>query len=183
MLRLILILSFASLCSTISWGQTVGRHYWTKTVLATNSTCKLRIGYGSFSPGESNCSYTGHIAANTKILLKSVTSSGGWRKLDLLDEHGKTFSIEISHRNKTLYEQIFGDFFGERAGDDYEPTCKGKVLKDFLFSVGFPDQLSRKAKTEEWNLSPNHLSVQSCGFDMANLKFVEGNLESITGSI
>jgi hypothetical protein len=183
MLRLILTLSFVTMATTIAWGQSAGRHYWTKTVLATNSTCKLRIGDGVLSPGESNCTYSGHISINTQLLLRSVRTSGTWSRLELKDELDRSFILEISNLNKVSFRKTFGDLFAEESSDEYASTCNGNLLRDFLFSVGFPDQLSRKGKTERWSLSPNHFSVQSCGFDMADLKFVGGNLESLTGSI
>lgn len=183
MLRLIVILTF-TVCTAISViGQSAGRDYWTKTVLATESTCKLRIGDGVFSPSESRCSYYGHLPADTKVFLESITRSRPWAKLKLRTDSGETFTVEISNQNKSVFDRIFNSFFTSGASDEHYPDCNGTVLKDFMTSVGFPDTIARRGNEEKWSLSYGHFSTQRCGFDVADLEFRAGKLESLSGSI
>lgn len=183
MLHKILIFGFIALSSTIAFGQTAGRHYWTRTVLATEATCKLRIGDSVFSPGESECAYYGHLAADTRVFLKSIARSKPWAKLKLKSEAGETFIIEISNQNNGVFDRIFDSFFASEASDEDYPDCNGTVLKDFITSVGFPDTISRTGNEEHWSLSYGHLSTRRCGFEIATLRFVHGELESVFGEI
>lgn len=161
MFRHVMVSSLIAFASVNIVAQTAGRHYWTKTVVATKSTCKIRIEDGVFSPGETNCSYSNHLESDTKLLLKSFEASRPWAKIELVDSSGNSFSIEISNRSRSSFNRIFSSFFADKSSEDHYPTCNGKQMKDFLFSVGFPDKISRRGKTEEWQLSANHLSVQA----------------------
>lgn len=183
MFRLIFILSFTVLASTLIVGQSTGRDYWTKTVLATESTCKLRIGDGVFSPGESSCSYDNHLAADTKVFLRSITRSKPWAKLKLESESGETFAVEIWNREKAVFNRIFDSFFASEPGEDHYPDCGGSELRDYVTSVGFPTRLTRTGNQETWSLSYAHFSTQRCGFEIATLRFVASKLESLEGEI
>ena len=183
MFRHILVLSLIAVTSMIIVGQTAGRHYWTKTVVASESTCKLRIGDGVLSPDENNCFYSNHLEADSKLFLKSFEPSNPWARLELVNDSGNSFSIEISNRSSASFKRIFNSFFAGKSSENHYPTCNEKQMKDFLLSVGFPAEMSRNGTSEEWKLSASHPSVQQCGFDTAVLKFVKGKLESLYGTI
>jgi hypothetical protein len=178
----VLIIVLLALLPLVAYPQK-GQSYWTKTVLATESTCKLRIGDGVFSPMEKECSYSGHLRANSKLFVRSVKYSGPWAKLELVEEDGSIFHLEITNKSKAIFKKVFGEFFSRKASDKYEPTCNGKKMNDFVRAVGFPDLLNRTGALERWTLSYTHYSVQSCGFDTATLEFKNGKLETLHGSI
>ena len=78
----------------------VGKFYWTKFVLPTDSDCKIKIAPDDIVTDNNFCKYTNHLETNTKIKLKRLSSSKGWKKLTFEDSDKYEFKIYLRDNSK-----------------------------------------------------------------------------------
>lgn len=164
----------------------VGKSFWTKFVLPTDSDCKIKIAPDDIVTDDNYCKYTNHLETNTKIKLKKLSSSKGWKKLTFEDSDKYEFSIYLQDNSKNDFQKSFDLAFSKKklADDEAYRTCPEKTKLEVIKKLGIPSTISRKGRNEIWDFEVGWaVGFNACGFDAMTIEIVDGFIKQIGGIV
>ncbi|HEV7645882.1 MAG TPA: hypothetical protein VGO50_18225 [Pyrinomonadaceae bacterium] len=161
--------------------------FWTKTILAASSDCKIRVDQNGIVSEMKRCDFDGHVSKGQKVTLKRSVKQKGWMKLFLEDDSGKKeFQIFVKNDTKQGFSRIFNMLFAQKETGNERVECpaEGETKLQILKKIGFPDSITNEGNKEWFNYTVNHTGGPVCGgFDSSTIELEKGRIVRISGNI
>jgi hypothetical protein len=162
----------------------VGKSFWTKFVLATDSDCKIRIAPRDISPGAEICSFIAHIKANTEIKLKQLADEKDWAKLTF-EVNTEEFDLFLKNGSKKDFHESFDLALSSKkiSEEDVSPSCSVQSKLDIIKKMGIPSRISRTGESEKWTFGVGWIGGYPCGFDETYIEIKKDKVVGMSGII
>ncbi len=164
----------------------VGRSFWTKFTLATESECEIKISPTDIITNNEYCKFDVHLETNTKITLKRIVNYRTWAKLVFEDTDKTDFKIYLKNNSKRNFRRSFNLAFSRKeiSEDAVYHICPEKNKIEVIKNLGFPTSIRRNGKNEEWYFDPGWIGGPTvCGYDAMTIKMKAGVITQISGIV
>lgn len=145
--------------------------YWTKSVLAIDGDCKIKVAPDDISPDEKVCYFYKHLLIGSQVTLQMLKMESPWAKLTFIDDKSKeAFVIYVKNTSKKTFKDAFDLFFSKREIKDSFDSCDIGTKLDVIKKIGFPSRFSRSDKGESWHFDVAYVGGQICGYDASTIE-------------